>query len=117
VFLGGLLLAVAAADVMRAPDVQVTPRAYVWLVRTYQRVVSPIARSFVRCRYEPSCSHYSIAAVRSHGMPRGLVLTAHRLFRCRATVPIGTVDPVPVRAPHHSAMTDADTAGTAPPKR
>jgi uncharacterized protein len=49
-------------------------------VRFYQRFVSPgIPR---RCKYHPSCSQYSVTAIRRYGILRGLVLSAWRLLRC-----------------------------------
>jgi hypothetical protein len=48
--------------------------------RLYQRFISPVLPQ--RCKYYPSCSHYSITAVRRYGILRGLVLSAWRLLRC-----------------------------------
>lgn len=46
----------------------------------YQRVLAPgLPR---RCRYEPTCSHYAVQAVRRYGILRGLVLAGWRLLRC-----------------------------------
>ncbi len=85
----------AFADAMRPPADQATARAYVGMVKAYQSHISPYAASCVRCRYSPSCSRYSAAAVRRHGLLEGLELTAARLWRCRRDVAMGTVDPVP----------------------
>lgn len=62
------------------------------LVVGYQRTVSPLLTS--SCRFEPSCSAYAVAALRTHGALRGSRLTAWRLLRCQ---PFGTpgYDPVP----------------------
>jgi putative membrane protein insertion efficiency factor len=49
-------------------------------VRLYQRFVSPAIPQ--RCKYHPSCSQYSVTAVREYGILRGLVLSAWRLLRC-----------------------------------
>ena len=49
-------------------------------VRFYQRFVSPAIPQ--RCKYHPSCSHYSVTAVRQYGILRGLILSAWRLLRC-----------------------------------
>jgi uncharacterized protein len=46
----------------------------------YQRVLSPALPR--RCRYEPTCSHYAVRAIREYGILRGLVLAAWRLLRC-----------------------------------
>jgi len=46
------------------------------------------------CRFWPSCSHYAVEAIETHGTGRGLWLTIRRLSRCRPFGPSG-VDPVP----------------------
>jgi uncharacterized protein len=49
-------------------------------VRFYQRFVSPAIPQ--RCKYHPSCSQYSVTAIRRYGILRGLILSAWRLLRC-----------------------------------
>lgn len=49
-------------------------------VRFYQRFISPAIPQ--RCKYHPSCSQYSVTAIREYGILRGLVLSAWRLLRC-----------------------------------
>ncbi len=57
----------------------------------YQKVISPgLPR---RCRYEPTCSHYAVQAIRRYGILKGLVLAAWRLLRCNPFSP-GGWDPV-----------------------
>ena len=67
-----------------------------WLVLTplyfYRCLISPLLGP--RCRFYPSCSEYAIAAVRNHGIIRGLFLTVKRLLRCHPWHP-GGVDFVP----------------------
>lgn len=48
------------------------------------------------CRFEPTCSHYALTAVRRHGAAYGGWLAARRVLRCH---PLGGwgVDPVPPR--------------------
>jgi uncharacterized protein len=49
-------------------------------IEFYRRFISPgLPR---RCRYEPTCSHYALQAVRRYGILRGAVLAAWRLLRC-----------------------------------
>ena len=103
----GGLVAAAVVDLCRAPPDQFGGRLYVVLVRGYQGSISPCLRGFVRCRYSPSCSEYSIEAVKQCGLWKGLGLTVSRLWRCRGTVPLGTCDPVP--------DTDADCSSVAGP--
>jgi uncharacterized protein len=65
--------------------------APVWL---YQRLISPALPR--RCKYEPTCSAYAVAAVREHGVLRGGVLAAWRLLRCNP-FSHGGYDPVEAR--------------------
>ncbi len=39
----------------------------------YFRYVRPITSRFVRCRFQPTCSIYSITAMQTHGFPKGIV--------------------------------------------
>jgi putative membrane protein insertion efficiency factor len=66
--------------------------ALVLCVRAYQIVLSPHLGHC--CRFEPSCSAYSIEALRTHGVLKGGWLTLRRLLRCRPFGPSG-YDPVP----------------------
>ena len=90
-----LLYALAAADSFRQPGRQVTSRVYLAAVRGYQYYGRPLLQPYIRCRYRPTCSEYSIEAVRKWGIRRGLVLTTRRLLSCTSAVPPGTPDPVP----------------------
>lgn len=61
-------------------------------VKFYQYSISPlIPRS---CRHTPTCSTYTIEALKVHGPIKGLYLAIHRILRCH---PWGThgYDPVP----------------------
>ena len=61
-------------------------------VRVYQLTVRPVIGA--HCRFEPSCSHYAIAALQSHGAARGSLLAARRVLRCNPWTE-GGFDPVP----------------------
>ena len=50
------------------------------LVRLYQIFLGPFFRG--SCRFEPSCSHYFIEAVRKYGALSGGVRGVGRLLRC-----------------------------------
>lgn len=89
VFLSGVL------DSFRAPENQVTAWGYIKSVHLYQWGGRPLLKGRVQCRFQPTCSEYSIAAVETHGIRWGLVLTYKRLSSCTHDVPLGTVDPVP----------------------
>lgn len=67
-------------------------RALMWLVMAYRLLISPSLGS--NCRFEPSCSAYSLQALRQHGAARGSYLTLRRLARCHPWCD-GGHDPVP----------------------
>ena len=62
------------------------------LIRGYQLVISPWLPP--SCRFEPSCSHYALDAVKRHGPLIGPGLAVWRILRCN---PFGGqgYDPVP----------------------
>jgi putative membrane protein insertion efficiency factor len=90
-----VLVGLAGADSLRPPDRQLTGKAYVALVHGYQHFGRPVSNKFVACRYSPTCSEYSVEAVRKYGIRRGVALSVKRLSSCTRAVPFGTVDPVP----------------------
>ena len=49
-------------------------------IKLYQKYISPLFAP--RCKYYPTCSQYSIDAIREYGSIRGIVMTAWRLVRC-----------------------------------
>ncbi len=89
------LLGLAAADSLRPPDRQITSRLFVGAVHGYQHFGRPLSKKFVACRYSPTCSEYSVEAVRKYGIRRGVLMSVKRLSSCTRAVPFGTVDPVP----------------------
>ena len=71
----------------------------IFLIRVYQHsfgLVFPRA-----CRFEPTCSHYAIDALKEHGACRGFLLSLWRIMRCNPFSG-GGWDPVPRG---HSAQT------------
>ena len=65
---------------------------FIFLIRFYQLVISPIIGS--NCRYLPTCSEYSIESFKSFGLIKGLYLTIKRIGKCH---PLGGhgYDPIP----------------------
>lgn len=61
-------------------------------VRFYQLAVSPMLPP--SCRYVPTCSQYTIEALRKHGPVKGLWLAVRRILRCHPWGGSG-YDPVP----------------------
>ena len=70
-------------------------RVVVFLIGVYRRAISPAFPR--RCRFEPTCSAYTVEAVRAYGALRGLGLGLWRIVRCHPFNP-GGVDPVPRRS-------------------
>ena len=72
------------------------------LIRGYQLLISPVLTLIVGpgcgCRFQPTCSHYLLEAVETHGALRGGWLGLKRLGRCH---PWGGArfDPVPRNDP------------------
>ena len=70
--------------------------ALIGLVRAYRLLLSPWLGS--ACRFEPTCSAYSLQALEKHGAAAGTYLTVARLLRCHPWC-AGGHDPVPEEAP------------------
>lgn len=68
-------------------------KAAVWLVRLYQERISSL-KPVSTCRFEPTCSAYTLEAVARRGFVRGIVMGAVRLSKCGPWHP-GGYDPVP----------------------
>ena len=64
-------------------------------VRAYQTLLSPLLGS--NCRHEPSCSAYSIEALKVWGAFRGSILTIKRIAKCNPWGTSGS-DPLPPRS-------------------
>ena len=65
----------------------------IWLVRLYQKYLSPLKRNPC-CRFTPSCSAYAIDAFTQRGFFIGFGLTVFRILRCNPFC-AGGYDPVP----------------------
>lgn len=76
----------------------------IWLIRFYQRFLSPL-KGRPCCRFTPTCSSYALQAYQKRGFLIGTILTVWRIFRCQPFCKAG-YDPVPekgLRNPNYSA--------------
>jgi putative membrane protein insertion efficiency factor len=67
-------------------------------IRFYRAFVSPLFPP--ACRFQPTCSHYAIEAIQTHGALKGAGLALRRLARCHPISWLGGssgFDPVPPR--------------------
>lgn len=71
---------------------QILSIPFIGLIRLYQYIISPWLGA--KCRYTPSCSHYSIEALKKYGLIKGIWLTIKRIARCHPWGGHG-YDPVP----------------------
>ena len=49
-------------------------------IKGYKYLISPLLGQ--SCRYLPTCSEYSIEALKTHGLFKGLFLSLKRIFSC-----------------------------------
>ncbi len=89
----GAVLALLTVDFLLPPQRQVSARLLLGAIDLYQATLSPLlGRSGVRCRFQPSCSHYGEMAIRQYGTYQGSLKTVWRIARCGPWTPAGTVD-------------------------
>jgi putative membrane protein insertion efficiency factor len=69
---------------------------FLLLIKLYQLFVSPLFPA--ACRFDPTCSHYAIDAIRRHGFT-GIWFAIKRIGRCHPWGRVG-YDPVPTSTPH-----------------
>ncbi|KAA5538381.1 MAG: membrane protein insertion efficiency factor YidD [Myroides sp.] len=65
---------------------------FVVLIRFYQLVISPLTPP--SCRFTPTCSHYTLEALKKHGLFKGSWLGIKRIAKCHPWGKSG-YDPVP----------------------
>ena len=65
------------------------------IIKIYQKTISPLTPP--SCRFYPTCSHYGIEAIETHGALKGSWLAVKRIFRCHPFHE-GGFDPVPEKS-------------------
>jgi len=64
----------------------------VLLINAYKYIISPVLPN--ACRYNPTCSEYSVIALKKHGLLKGTYLAVKRILSCNPWGGHG-YDPVP----------------------
>jgi putative membrane protein insertion efficiency factor len=67
---------------------------FIGLIKLYQYLISPLLGP--RCRFHPTCSDYTVEAIREYGVLKGGYLSVRRIIKCHP-LNEGGCDPVPVR--------------------
>jgi len=62
------------------------------LIKVYQLLISPLFPS--SCRFTPTCSHYTLEALKKYGILKGVWLGFRRIIKCHPWGGSG-YDPVP----------------------
>ena len=69
------------------------------LIQGYRKFISPLFPP--SCRFQPTCSQYSLEAIEKFGPIKGSWLGIKRILRCHPLHP-GGYDPVPPINKHYS---------------
>ena len=62
------------------------------LIKLYQKFISPMFPA--KCRFYPTCSQYTLEAIKEHGAIKGTYLGIRRILKCHPFHE-GGYDPVP----------------------
>lgn len=77
---------------LKSTALSIAALPFIALIRCYQYCISPLKPQ--TCRYSPTCSSYSLEAVKKYGPVKGLWLAIKRISRCHPWGGSG-YDPVP----------------------
>jgi uncharacterized protein len=59
-------------------EASIVATPFLWLLSFYQKTVGPVVSG--RCPMYPTCSQYSVEAIRKHGPAIGIIMTADRII-------------------------------------
>ena len=65
----------------------------IWLIKLYQKIPGPWHNN---CKFQPTCSNYSIGVLREFGFFVGSYLMIKRLLKCNPWSK-GGYDPIPIK--------------------
>ncbi len=67
---------------------------FIGLIKLYRLLISPMLGAN-KCRYQPTCSQYTMDAINEWGVFRGVYMGAKRLARCHPWSTHPHYDPIP----------------------
>lgn len=67
---------------------------FIGLIKLYRLLISPMLGAN-KCRYQPTCSQYTMDAINEWGVFRGVFMGAKRLARCHPWSTHAHYDPIP----------------------
>ena len=71
---------------------QILTYPFILIIKFYQSYISPLIGP--NCRFNPTCSEYSINSFKKYGLIKGLYLSIKRILKCNPLFK-GGFDPVP----------------------
>ena len=69
-------------------------KIFIFIIKKYQKYLSPFFSLYSKCKYTPTCSNYAINAIEKYGAIKGSVYAIWRIIRCNPFSK-GGYDPVP----------------------
>ena len=70
----------------------------IFIIKLYQKLISPFTPA--TCRFQPTCSQYSIEALKNYGLIKGILMSSKRILSCHPLKILGGgdgFDPVPIK--------------------
>lgn len=77
---------------LTARILKIPGRMMILMIRAYQVLIAPFIPQV--CRFEPTCSCYSVESIQKFGVIKGGALSMWRILRCNP-FSVGGMDPVP----------------------
>jgi|TARA_B110000967_G_C18649854_1_gene442796 putative membrane protein insertion efficiency factor len=90
---------------IKTTNTSIFAKLLIVLVKGYQYLLSPLLGS--NCRYHPTCSSYTIEAIKLHGAGKGFLIGAWRIVRCNPFSK-GGYEPVPGSYEHAQLSSQDD---------
>ncbi|MBM4139879.1 MAG: membrane protein insertion efficiency factor YidD [Nitrospira sp.] len=77
-----LIFFLLCVDLSRKPEHQFSANFLIFSIEQYRTYVSPRLSGIVVCKFKPSCSSYTITALREYGSLKGSAMSINRLLKC-----------------------------------